>query len=316
MPLMEALLAALLAATAPAARPTPVVQYEEPAPAVIRPVEGVDGLTALCRMLAPPAQLRPAGDAVDRGEAISGAEQARHDALAARWQIRVPAAKLAFAPFDGPERRLELAEPSTLALGSHARLWPVAERGLAVEVDAGVARQILDAQRRGSLVLALTFDLPEEAGCGADQRVRSIQLPVDPVEWRWLDGDRVLARGGAAADRPAVDVAAGAKPKVDVGEPIAGTAEMKKAVVARSPELLECYRHALEKDPAVDGVLVVELSASAGLTIAADSTGADDLPGCVSKALATLAPPAAGKAAVPIRFELVPPTVRASPAAR
>lgn len=310
---MEPLLAALLVVAAPAARPAPVVQHEEPAPGQPRAVDGAPGLEALCRALAP---ARPAGDAVERGEALSRAEEARDEALQARWRIAVPGGKLAFAPFDGPERRLALAEPSTLLVGPGARLWPVADRGLPVTVDAAVARQVLDAQRRGSLVLSLTFDLPEDAGCGADPRVRSLQLPVEPVEWSWLDGQRVLARGGAAQDRPTIDLAAGAIPKVDVGDPMAGSAEVKKAVVARSPELLECYRRALQKDPAVDGVVVVELSAGAGLAIAADSTGADELPGCVARALATLAPPAGGKAAVPIRFELEPPTVTAKPAAR
>jgi hypothetical protein len=100
---------------------------------------------------------------------------------------------------------------------------------------------------------------------------------------------------------------------VDVGEPIAGPPEAKKAVLARAADLEACYAEALKRDPGADGVLVADLGGQRP-AISADSVGDPDLATCVQKVLGPLAP-AAGRLAVPIRFELEPPgTVR--PAAR
>jgi hypothetical protein len=232
----------------------------------------------------------------------------------------IPAAKLAFAPYDAPERRLGLAEPAQLSPSAgDVRLWPVAARDLSVEVDAAAARRILDAQRAGRLALVLTFDLPEDAACGGPLRGKAPALAIDPVDWRWVDGVTVLARGGASADRPVATVVQGARPKVDVGEPIAGPLEAKKAVLARGGELEACYAEALRADPGIDGVIVAELS-GAKPVIAADSTGSTGLAACVQRVLAPLTPPAGGaKIAVPIRFELVQPRAAvpaSSPAGR
>ena len=129
------------------------------------------------------------------------------------------------------------------------------------------------------------------------------------MEWTWLEGETALAWGGVAADRPAMSRAAGAQPAVDVGEPIAGPSEAKKAVIARRAELVACYAEGLEREPSLDGVVVVDVGAK--IAVSADSTGSAELAGCVERALAPLAGGAA--ASVPIRFELAPP--RAVPAA-
>ncbi|WP_248358621.1 hypothetical protein [Anaeromyxobacter oryzae] len=307
---MNAIFAAALLAAAPAGKgTTPVVRHEgQPAPEV-RTLAGPRELAALCGDLTPLERLRTKGDALDRGEAEVRHAGAREEALSSRYEVTVPGGKLAFAPYDGPERRLTLAEPFSLVLGPRAKLWTASERGLPVDVDAAGARRILDAQRAGRLTLAVTFDLPEDATCGAEPRLGTYTLAVDPVDWRWMDGATTLARGGANADRPLVTAAQGARPKVDVGEPIAGPGEAKKAVLAHAAELEACYADALRADPAVDGVLVVEVSQAAKAVIAADSTGAPDLAACVARVLAALPPPATGKAAVPIRFELVAPKV-------
>lgn len=302
-----------LLSSALAAAPAPVVSHQEPDPGAIQPLAGAAGLAELCARLVPPEQLRAAGDAVDRGEAEARHEGARDEALAARYQLELPAARLAFAPYDASERRLAVAEAAPLAVGPRAALWLAAARGLPVQLDAGAARRILEAQRAGRLGLSLVFDLAEDATCSNGRPGAALLLPVEPVEWSWTDGARVLARGGAAADRPAVDLAGGARPRVDVGEPISGPQELKKAVLARRADLEACYTAALEKDPAVDGVVVVELTPSATPEIAADSTGAPELSACVGRALSTLAPPAAGRAAVPIRFDLVAPAAAAPP---
>jgi hypothetical protein len=317
MATMISTLAALLVAAGVApggSAVSPVVRHEGASAVPPRRLAGAADVAALCEALTPPERLRAKGDAIERGERESRHADARDEALAARYAVSVSAARLAFAPYDGPEQRLTLAEPLSLVVGPRTKLWTVSERGLPVEVAAAGARRILDAQRAGRLVLAVTFDLPEDAACGADPRLRGATLPIEPVDWRWMDGETVLARGGAGVDRPLVTVAQGARPTVDVGEPIAGPSDVKRAVLARAGALEACYAEALRKDPGVDGVLVMELSQVARPAVAADSTGAPELTACVERALAGLAPLAGGKAAVPIRFELVAPKVAAGAA--
>ncbi|MGC3996966.1 MAG: hypothetical protein QM767_05320 [Anaeromyxobacter sp.] len=289
-------LALLLAAT-----PIPVVA---PAPVVPRQVDGPGELKALCARLTPTEQLRLEGDAVERGEREARHEEERQAAITGRYLVRVDGRGLAFAPYDGPERRLTLAEPAALPLeGGAVRLWMTEERGLPVKVDAGAARAILAAQRAGTLALLLTFDLPDEAQCGAATAGKRFTLGAEPVEWIWLDGAQPLAQGGAAAERPVLDASRGARPRVDVGDPLAGGAELKKAVLARAEALEGCYKDALRAAPALDGVLVVELGAPQP-AVSADSTGSAELAACVARALA---PVTAGMGTVPIRFELLPP---------
>jgi hypothetical protein len=119
--------------------------------------------------------------------------------------------------------------------------------------------------------------------------------------------------GGVASDRPAVSLAAGAQATVDVGEPIAGPSEARKAVLARRAELVACYAEGLRRAPGLDGVVVVDLGPR--VAVSADSTGSADLARCVERALGSLAGAAA--ASVPIRFELAMPRAgaEASPAA-
>jgi hypothetical protein len=299
----------------PAAAVPPVIRAESTAPD--RPVTRVisaDDLGRLCAALDPSERLRVKGDAVARGEAEARQDREHDVAVVGRYEVTVPGTGLAFAPYDAPERRLSLVEPVQLPFaGGAGRLWPTEERSLAVEADAAAARKVIDAQRAGRLSLALVFDLSDDASCARGARGKKMSLPIEPVSWRWLDGETVLARGGAAVDRPLLTAAQGAKPRVDVGEPIAGPPEGKKAVLARAAELEACYAGALQRDPGADGVLVADL-AGPRPAIAADSVGDAELASCVARALAPLAP-SQGKLTVPIRFELEPPgAVR--PAAR
>jgi hypothetical protein len=258
-------------------------------------------------------RLRPTGDAVERGEAESRHDAARDAALGERYEVIVPAAGMAFAPYDGPERRLALTEPVQIAIGEGTgRLWPTDDRSLPVDVEAAAARKVLDAQRGGTLALSLTFDLPEDATCGSGARGKRFTIPAEPVSWRWLDGTTVLARGGAGVDRPLLTAAHGARPRVDVGEPLAGPVEAKKAVLARATELEACYADALKRDPGIDGVLVADIGGQRP-AISADSVGDADLASCVQKVLGPLAA-RGGKVAVPIRFELEPPGAARDPA--
>ncbi len=306
-PALPLLLLAL--GVAPPGKPsTPVVKQEGAAPeaAPIRLATAED-VTKLCRALDPAERLRAKGDAVERGEAETRHDAERDVALATRYEAIAPGARIPFAPYEGPERSLSLAEPVQIPFaGGAARLWPTEHRGLGVNADAATARRILDAQRAGKLSLAVVFDLPDDGTCGTGDRGKKFTIPIEPVSWRWLDGEATLAAGGAAAERPVLTAAAGAKPTVDVGEPLAGPAEVKKAVAARSSELEACYAEALKRDPAIDGVLVADI-AGAKPVISADSVGDEQLSACVQRVLVPLAPAKGGKAAVPIRFELATP---------
>jgi hypothetical protein len=312
---MTLALASLLLAAAGSSPPPIAIRAADPGPdAVRRPLAGAEDVVALCRTLLPVERLHPQGDAVEQGDVAAKHEAARDEAILRRYAVTVPAAKLPFAPYDGPERRLSLGAKAALAIGRGVQLWPTDARDLAVEADAAAARRILDAQRAGRLRLAIVFDLPDDATCDSDVRGTRFTLPIEPVEWTWTDGDAVVARGGAGADRPFVTASQGARPRVDVGEPIAGPVEVKKAVLLRARDLEACYSEALARDPAVDGVVVVEMGAAQPV-IAADSTGAPGLGACVQRVLGTLTPPpGAARVAVPIRFELQAPTPAPVPA--
>lgn len=294
------------AAAPPGARSVTVVQQGAAGPdrAPLR-LDDPGAAARLCASLEPAERVRPKGDAVERGEAESSHDSARVAALKERYAVRIAAAKLPFAPYDAPERSLALQEPVQLPVpDGTARLWPTEHRALAVEADVEAARRVLDAQRRGALALELSFDLPDDATCGTGARGTRFTVPVDPVSWRWLDGDAVIAQGGAAAERPLVSAAQGGLPRVDVGDPISGPLDASKLVVAKGGELEACYREALKRNPGVDGVLVADIG-GARTAISADSVGDEEMAVCVQKALAALG--TAPRAAVPIRFELRPP---------
>ncbi len=288
------------------AAPTAVRAVGEPGP-VPQALASAEDVKRLCRALEPAERLRGEGDAVAQGEAERAHDLARDRAIVGRYQVAVAASKVPFAPYDGVTDTLSVKEPVQLPIaGGMAMLWPTEERGLAVELGAPAARKILEAQRQGRLGLELVFDLPDDATCGASPRGDRFTLAVEPVAWRWTDGDAVLARGGAGADRPLSGVTEGAKPAVHVGDAISGGADARRAVIARVGDLDACYADALKRDPALDGVLVADLAGSAP-TIAADSIGDETLAACVRRALRG----AGGrKATVPIRFVLQAPEAK------
>jgi hypothetical protein len=255
---------------------------------------------------------------VTQGEQLESHAATREAAIVGRYAILLPAGQLAFSPYDGPERTLSVAEPAAVTLSApppaakaeptQVRLWATLDRSLPVQIDAAGARHILAARKAGTLSLRLVFDLPDDATCGADLRGQHYTLGVEPVEWTWIEGAAPLARGGVSGDRPAVSVAQGAQPTVEVGEPIAGPAEAKQAVLAHRTELLGCYQQALAHEPTLDGLVVVDLGPK--LAVSGDSTGSADLTGCVEKALGPLA--SATRSSVPIRFELAPPGTKSA----
>jgi len=300
---MVPLVVALLLSAAPDGS-TASIRMEGVPEVPVETLSGAGDVVNLCKRLVPAERIRPSGDAVEQGEARARQESDRDESMAGRYRIMLPAARVGFAAYDGAEERLKVVEPATFRLErGMVVLTATEERGLPVHVDAGLARRILATRAAGRLGLELVFDLPDDAICGGDRRGRRYALNVEPVEWRWLDGEEVLARGGVAGDRPAVSASLGAEPAVDVGEPMVGPREAAKAVLARRADLDACYAEELRKDPSADGVLVVDLGAR--VAIAADSTGSPSLKACVERALSSLAGSEA--ASVPIRFELAAP---------
>lgn len=272
-----------------------------PAPQALASAEDVK---RLCRALEPAERLRGGGDAVAQGEEERSHDLARDRAIVGRYEATVVASKVPFAPYDRATDTLSVKESAQLPVaGGTAMLWPTMERGLPVELGAAEARRIVEAQRQGKLGLVLVFDLPDDATCFASLRGDRFMLAVEPVAWRWTDGDAVLAHGGAASDRPLRGVTEGAKPVVRVGDAISGGIDARRVVLAHLGDLDACYADALKRVPALDGVLVADL-AGAAPTITADSVGDEALAACVRKALHD----AAGRrATVPIRFVLQGP---------
>jgi hypothetical protein len=317
---LAALLLALAGADPAGGAAPPRALSAEGAPDVVpRRLASPAEVVALCRALEPAERLRGKGDAVALGEAEAAHAAAREDAILARYELVVPAAKLPFARYEGEGRRLLLERGGLISLeGGAAWLWPALEAGLPVEVDAAAARRIVAAQAAGTLELGLVFDLDDDTTCGSGPVGKArYTLPIEPVAWRWQAGGELLARGGAGADRPAFSAAQGARARVDVGEPVAGPREARRTVQERQPALVDCYLATLRRNPAADGVIVAELGGAAPL-VAADSVGDAELAACVTRALRDAAGTAGigGTVAVPIRFELLPPlSAAASPRA-
>jgi hypothetical protein len=310
--MLRALAPLLLAASgAPA---VPVIQHEEApdaGPEVVA-LQGADDVARLCRALVPVERLRVEGNAVDRGEAEDRHDVERDRALERRYRVVIPSGRIVFAPYDSKARKLGLSFRAELRGADGAlRVWTIRDRGLPVDVDAETARRVLEVHAAGRLTLEVVFALADDATCGGTAATRRWALGMDPVSWSYLEDQVALARGGAAADRPAVTLAQGARARVEVGDPVAGPAGARAQVDARRAGLEACYADALRRDPALDGVLVADL-APGKAEIAADSVGDPALARCVRTALEG-AVSGAAKAAVPIRFTLVPRAGGAGP---
>jgi hypothetical protein len=288
----------LVLAIAAAQAGSPVIRHAEPlagdaAPTALTSAEDV---ARLCRALVPAERVRAGGDAIARGAEEARHAAAREEALLRRYRVVVPGRGLRFEAYDaaGGELVLDDRAPLPAAKGA-ARVWLAEEAGLPVEVAPGSAKRILEAQARGTLALALDFDLPEDATCGGGA-ARTFALAAEPVAWRWLDGDAPLAGGGEAAGRGLGLV--NPQPRVEIGAPLQGPPEARAAVASRTADLERCYADALARNPGIDGVLVARLGGAGGL--AADSVGDPGLADCVHRAVGRVA----GSGAVPIRFEL------------
>jgi hypothetical protein len=308
--MFRALAPLLLAASG--APTVPVIQHEEapdagPEVVALRAAEDVG---RLCRVLEPAERFRVEGNAVDRGEAEDRHDTERDRALERRYRVVIPSGRILFAPYDSQGRKLGLSFRAELRGAEGAlRVWAIQDRGLPVEVDAETARRVLAAQAAGRLTLEVVFALADDATCGGAPATRRWALAMDPVSWTYRRGDAVLARGGAAADRPAVTLVQGARARVEVGDPLAGPPDARAQVDARRTGLEACYAEALKRDPALDGVLVADLAAGKA-EIAADSIGDAKLAGCIRTALEGAG---TARAAVPIRFTLEPPAAGAGP---
>lgn len=295
----------------------------QPPPSADAPValEGLDQVRSLCDALTPVERAASRGDAVERGRAAAEREERRATALRRRYRVTVPGDRLRFAPYDPAEGRLALSDRAALtAAGGALRLWSVAEDGLPVAVDAAAAERIVRSAARRALSLDLTFVLPDDdddaLACAHPNASLRYGLGVEPLAWQYTDGGQVLARGGAGADRPPVTAAQGALPRVEIAAPVGSPGDgLQRALRARAPELEGCYRRALERDAALDGVLVADLDLAGegrprAVRMGIDSVQDDALSACVRDVVAATRFPAApgGRAQVPIEFSLQAPT--------
>jgi hypothetical protein len=312
------LLAATLLVPPPASAEAPPA--EAPAPRVApRRLENLPQVRALCGALIPDERFAAKGDAVARARADRDHEARREAALDGRYDVTIPGDRLRFGSYDPEEGRLTLSARSVLAAaGGSLRLWTAEDAGLPVTADEAAARRILEAQKRRTLSLSLVFVLPEdgdEAVCSHAEGALSYTLGVEPVRWQYVDRGAVLARGGEGSDRPPWTVAEGARPRVDVAEPLeGGAAPVQAAVRAHAAGLAKCYEGALKADPGLDGSLVADLDFGPGgvereVRIALDSVQDEGLVTCVRGVLerVALAGWQGGRVVVPIHFALDPP---------
>jgi hypothetical protein len=293
--------AALAAASLTIPQPPPATAAVTPAP-----LASEKDVRALCDAAAPSERRSFDGDILQRGEAAARADADRETALAGRYRVTVPGESLrfaAYAPEDGILSLYRHVLPA--AAGGAVRLRLEPDTGLPVEAPASAVRAILAAQQEKKLALEVTFALAEDA-CFHVPGASAYTVAAEPVAWRYVAGEKVLARGGEGADRPLVSAKEGAKPRVEIGTPVDARDEaaLRGAVQKRSGDLERCYASALARDPWLDGAIVADLSDRA--RIAADSVGDAALASCARGVLAS-----AGSAGyVPVRFVLEAPEAR------
>ncbi len=323
-------LALLLAATAaapPAAKGSrardggsvavtaPPEASQEPAPPLA--LDTPQGLERLCAAFTPAGRLSSRGDVVGRAEAAAGRRRDREAAMARRYRVRIDSRRLAFAPYDDGEERLELAPRLVLiGLGGALRLWATEDAQFPVRAAPPAARRVLEALADGTLAFFVTFDLAErenEPPCVHVPGSRQYTLAAEPIAWEWTSRGRVLARGGEGADHPLATVAEGAKPSVEVGSPICegDGGALKDLFSGRSADLLRCYDGALAKNPRLDGTLVVEMRLGAegvarDVRISADSMQDPAVAACVREVAERPGYPREprGRCSVPVTFAL------------
>jgi hypothetical protein len=289
-----------------------------------RTVESPAQVRALCQILEPSERAVQRGDAVERSRLSAERDVRRDAALGARYRVKLASDHLQFAEYDPEERELTLSDRTWLwTQGGALHLWATEDAALPVRADPATAERIVKAAARKTLALTLTFTLPEgdDATCAHPNGSRSWVLGVEPHAWEFSEAGQVLARGGEGSDRPLVNMAQGARPRVEVSEPIAeeGGRELRAAVTARSKELRGCYLQALRTDPGLDGAVVAEVDldgnggAPRSVRVAADSVQNDAMVACVRGVLAETPFPAgrATVAAIPIHFELEAPQASA-----
>lgn len=313
-------LAALSLAAALAAPPSGGARPREADP---RPVTTEKQAAELCAASAPTERVRFKGDAVDRAAAAQKHDEERDAALDRRYRTTVAAKEVTFGDYDAAQGELSLSPRSGLSgAGGALRLWLTGDKTLPVNADAAAAKRVFAAQKAGRLELQLVFELDGDASdapCVAVPGTHRFTVAASPVSWSYVAGGEVLARGGEGADKPLASAKAGAKPHVEVedaiSEGVAGDA--RDRVAARRQDLEGCYASALQKDPTLDGTLVLEVQltkkdgAPEKVDVVADSVQDDALAGCVKKIVEKVAfkraTPRGGRAQIPVRFELAAP---------
>jgi hypothetical protein len=308
------LLAIALAAAAPP--PGAAAPDSQPPPAPQGPVElsSPEEAQRLCQAVTPSDRFAFHGTAVERAESSQAHDVQREAALQGRYRVTVPAAGLAFAPYDVEDRTLSLWSHAVPAgADGSARLALVEDQGLPVRTDLATARRIAAAQADGTLALRVTFVLAEddEAPCFALAGAQASTFAAEPVSWEYVAADQVLARGGQGSERPLKSMAQGARPRVELGKPVddSGDATVRTTAPDHVRDLEGCYSAALQRDPFLDGAIVAALNGNGPerVKIAADTVQDEAFVGCVRGVLARVDASGRGRTWLPIHFVLEGP---------
>lgn len=309
-------LISLALATQPDAAAAPPPSAPPPDRAAPQQLDAPAQARALCEALVPVERLSGSGGVVRQARAKAEHEARREAAVDGRYRVVIAADRLKFADYDPDDQVLTLSDRALLvAAGGSLRVFSADEPGLPVTADPAAAERIVQAAARKALSLAITFTLPDDdATCAHANGTARYALGVEPISWEYVTGGEVLARGSEDGDRPTVSAEQGARPRVEVADPLEGGGRgVRTAIEARSSELESCYRRALQRQPALDGSLVAEFQVLDGgdptIRMAADSVLDDDMTSCVRGVLSkvTLPPGEDVRAAIPIHFVLEQP---------
>jgi hypothetical protein len=312
---MRPLALALWLLAAPPTRPVPV-EAAPGGPEAPIVLTTPDHARRLCESLDFPERASRRSPELDRAAAEARQETRRARALGRRYRVDVDGKGLTFDYDDGGSRLLLTERAQLAALGGALKLWATEEPEMPVPADPARARRIAAAARNGEAVLRLTFALPEDeevAVCAHPPGTGQYGLGVEPVSWSYLAGGAVLASGGEEPEGRAPG--RGARPQVEVGEPIGGGAAVRSAVQGLSKDLAACYERARRARPGLDGTLAVELDLDAGggpprsARLAMDSVHDEGLARCALAAIqrATFPRGPGGRVQVPLHFTLEEP---------
>lgn len=234
---------------------------------------GARGIRDLCAQLGAESELRPAGNQVEQARAVEAHGQRRAEAAGRSYAVSIPPGGFGFGGYDLPGRRL-LVKGRAFPIAEGVEVFLVdSDVSLAFSLGEQAAERALESHQRGNLSLRLLVrpaDLQlRDESCVSTSGGGGLKLPVHVVAYALVAPDgRPVARAetGAFADDAATPVSA---PSVIVDRPKPYerddvSADVASAAAALGPQLLPCYRKALETRPTLGGTLVLDVHVGGG----------------------------------------------------